>query len=138
MEAYSLEDQGKGVQFCVFFYDVEPGVEIDYATGESCLAEPGSPLYCQQKQQNATVTKKDDSAGKQGDSSEPKIDESVALDYVETPADCKYVLNTKTVRFHSADCPNALAAAEKNRRYTTSPRGEIVRAGYEPSGCCNP
>ena len=35
MEAYSLEDKGKGVCFCVYCYNVQPGIEIDYATGES-------------------------------------------------------------------------------------------------------
>ena len=35
MEAYSVEDQGRGVEFCVFVYNVQPGIEIDYATGES-------------------------------------------------------------------------------------------------------
>ena len=37
MEAYSVEDEGKGVAFCVFVYNVRPGIEIDYATGESKL-----------------------------------------------------------------------------------------------------
>ena len=35
MEAYSVEDDGKGVRFCVFVYNVQPGIEIDYRTGES-------------------------------------------------------------------------------------------------------
>ena len=35
MEAYSVEDDGKGVRFCVFVYNVQPGIEIDYKTGES-------------------------------------------------------------------------------------------------------
>ncbi len=35
MEAYSVEDQGAGVQFCVYCYNVQPGIGIDYATGES-------------------------------------------------------------------------------------------------------
>lgn len=35
MEAYSVEDNGKGISFCVFCYNVQPGVAIDYATGES-------------------------------------------------------------------------------------------------------
>ena len=38
MEAYSVEDHGQGVQFCVFVYNVQPGIEIDYATGESRIA----------------------------------------------------------------------------------------------------
>lgn len=35
MEAYSVEDNGEGVCFHVFIYNVQPGIEIDYATGES-------------------------------------------------------------------------------------------------------
>lgn len=39
MEAYSVEDGGDGVCFNVFCYNVQPGVEIDYATGDNWLAE---------------------------------------------------------------------------------------------------
>lgn len=35
MEAFSVEDEGEGVCFHVYVYNVQPGVEIDYATGES-------------------------------------------------------------------------------------------------------
>ena len=37
MEASSVEDQGKSVSFNVFVYNVQPGVSIDYVTGESKL-----------------------------------------------------------------------------------------------------
>lgn len=39
MEAWSVEDNGEGICFYVYVYNVQPGVEIDYATGESWLAE---------------------------------------------------------------------------------------------------
>ena len=39
MEGWSVEDDGEGVCFCVFAYNVQPGVTIDYATGDSALAE---------------------------------------------------------------------------------------------------
>jgi hypothetical protein len=35
MEAWSVEDKGKGVCFNVYCYNVQPGILIDYATGES-------------------------------------------------------------------------------------------------------
>lgn len=35
MEAYSVEDNGSGVCFNVFVYNVQPGISINYATGES-------------------------------------------------------------------------------------------------------
>lgn len=35
MEGYSVEDNGQGVSFCVYCYNVQPGVTIDYSTGTS-------------------------------------------------------------------------------------------------------
>ena len=39
MEAYSVEDDGQGVCFHVFIYNVQPGVSIDYSTGENWLSK---------------------------------------------------------------------------------------------------
>ena len=39
MEAYSVEDKGAGICFNVYCYNVQPGIVIDYATGESKLDE---------------------------------------------------------------------------------------------------
>lgn len=38
MEGYSVEDEGEGIYFNVYAYNVQPGVEIDYATGENQAA----------------------------------------------------------------------------------------------------
>ena len=35
MEAFSVEDEGEGICFNVFVYNVQPGITIDYATGNS-------------------------------------------------------------------------------------------------------
>lgn len=35
MEAYSVEDKGEGICFCVYAFNVQPGIEIDYLNGES-------------------------------------------------------------------------------------------------------
>ena len=37
MEALSVEDNGEGIKFNVFAYNAQPGVEIDYLTGDSTL-----------------------------------------------------------------------------------------------------
>ncbi len=37
IEAYSVEDQGKGICFNRFYYNVQPGIEINYATGENWI-----------------------------------------------------------------------------------------------------
>lgn len=39
IEAKSVEDNGKGIQFNVYCYNVQPRVKIDYATGENSLIE---------------------------------------------------------------------------------------------------
>lgn len=42
MEAYSVEDNGDGVCFSVYCQNVQPGIVIDYATGESWIDESWS------------------------------------------------------------------------------------------------
>ena len=42
MEGYSVEDNGDTIQFCMFAFNVQPGVEIDYETGKNWLAETTS------------------------------------------------------------------------------------------------
>ena len=39
MEAYSVEDNGKGIMFHVFVYNIQDGITIDYKTGESKLSK---------------------------------------------------------------------------------------------------
>ena len=39
MEAYSIEDNGKGIKFNVYVYNVEDGIEIDYRNGDSHLVQ---------------------------------------------------------------------------------------------------
>ena len=39
MEAWSVEDHGTGICFHVYCYNVQPGIEIDYATGESRVSK---------------------------------------------------------------------------------------------------
>ena len=40
MEAYSVEDQGKGVSYNVYIFNAQPGIWIDYATGDSREIQP--------------------------------------------------------------------------------------------------
>ena len=39
LEAYSVEDDGDAISFNLFFYNVQPGVTIDYATGKSAAGD---------------------------------------------------------------------------------------------------
>ncbi|MFI3284620.1 MAG: DNA/RNA non-specific endonuclease [Erysipelotrichaceae bacterium] len=37
MEAYSVEDKGEGISFNMFVYNIQPGIVIDYRTGDNAL-----------------------------------------------------------------------------------------------------
>ena len=37
MEAYSVEDDGNGIEFNVYVYNVQSDIHIDYNTGENSL-----------------------------------------------------------------------------------------------------
>ncbi|MGM9551437.1 MAG: stalk domain-containing protein [Clostridia bacterium] len=39
IEAYSVEDRGEGIMFCVYCYNVQPDIVIDYMTGENHSSE---------------------------------------------------------------------------------------------------
>ena len=39
IEAYSVEDNGEGICFNVYVYNVQPGINIDYKTGKSSLEQ---------------------------------------------------------------------------------------------------
>lgn len=43
MEAFSVEDEGEGISYNVYVYNVQPGIRINYATGESSLNASGIP-----------------------------------------------------------------------------------------------
>ncbi len=45
LEAYSVEDNGVGINFCVYCYNVQPNISIDYSTGANCIygSYPSTP-----------------------------------------------------------------------------------------------
>ena len=44
MEAYSVEDDGEGICFNVYVYNNQPGIDIDYTTGDSTLSNESSDI----------------------------------------------------------------------------------------------
>lgn len=54
MEAYSIEDDGDGICFNVYCYNVQPGIKIDYATGESTEQNTGSKPVAGSSNSNET------------------------------------------------------------------------------------
>lgn len=55
MEAESVEDDGAGVKFNVFCYNIQPGIGIDYATGDS-WADDGNAVVENTDTDNAEQT----------------------------------------------------------------------------------
>lgn len=120
MEAYSVEDKGKGVSFNVYCYNNQPGVTIDYATGESWL-----------------------SSEKPSDTSGTKVELGVAppdaTSYQQADAlNYKYVLNKNTKKFHVPECDSVNDMKEKNKEYFNGTREEAISKGYTPCGRCHP
>ena len=116
MEGWSVEDAGEGVCFCVYAYNVQPGVEIDYATGDSW--ETGETPS---ESQPETSTQQPE----QGDST-------------QSSGEMEYVLNTSSHKFHYPDCGSVSQMSDSNRQDYTGTREEIIAQGYEPCGNCNP
>lgn len=123
MEGYSVEDKGAGVSYCVFAYNVLPGIEIDYATGESNLADGAQ----QEEQKTATVTLTP--------SPEPEKQEPVTG---SEASQADYILNTNTKKFHYPTCSSVNDMKEKNKQEFFGTRDETIALGYSPCGRCKP
>ena len=109
MEAYSVEDKGKGVCFCVFAYNVQPGVEINYYTGQNTAVGEEFP------EQNQT------------ENSNNKNESTII-----------YIINMSSKKFHYPDksCSNNIKA--ENRQEYEGTRSELISDGYSPCGTCKP
>jgi len=123
MEGYSVEDKGAGVSYCVFAYNVQPGIEIDYATGESKLADGAQ----HEEQKTATVTPTP--------SPEPEKQEPVTG---SEASQADYILNTNTKKFHYPTCSSVNDMKEKNKQEFFGTRDEAISNGYFPCGRCKP
>ena len=130
MEAYSVEDAGEGISFCVFAYNVQPGIGIDYATGDN-WAE-GSGTY------QSTVA----SVAEETPAPQPETDTAVQITpELSAPQETQqttYVLNTNTMKFHYPTCSSVDDMKEKNKQIYTGSRDEVINMGYVPCKRCNP
>ena len=135
MEGYSVEDEGEGISFCVYCYNVQPGIVLDYATGES-YAEGAS-----EKAKDETFSNTNQPANiTQTPQPTPEPEPTTpAVTPVETPTQtADYILNTNTHKFHYPDCSSVKSMKESNKEYFTGSREEIINRGYDPCGRCNP
>lgn len=110
MEAESVEDKGKGLEFCVYCYNVQPGVTINYTDGTS--------------QASASITKATPSPTVQP--SQKKTD----------PAD-HYIGNRNSKVFHHSWC-TSVNQMKDNNKVTFDNRDDAISQGYRPCKRCNP
>ena len=107
MEAYSVEDNGK-LQFCVWCYNVQPDISIDYATGDNYYNASGK---------NETTTTKYSTTESNN---------------------VEYVLNTKSKKIHKSNCKSVKDIKEQNKEITHKSIEELKTEGYSICGICKP
>lgn len=113
MEAYSIEDNG-AFQFCVYCYNVQPGVTIDYATGDS-----SGPEFT-------------GNSGKSTSGEIPIIEDTAASESTT------YILNTSSLKIHKPDCDSVAKINDKNKKEYTGNKEELLKQGYTTCKSCNP
>ena len=131
MMAESVEDGGEGVAFNVFCYNVQPGVVIDYGTGESMLEEDATPLPDVAGAESAPDTASEGAGA--GEASEKG-----ATGSAEGKGTTEYVLNTNSKKFHLPSCSSADQMSPKNREDVEDTRENLIAKGYDPCKRCNP
>ena len=129
IEAYSVEDIGKGVCFNVFVYNVQPGIIINYKDGSS----KADPYYVPPADAAAALASGlvslTDTTPENADDDQTRFPAS------EEPT---YILNTNTHKFHYPWCSSVSDMKEKNKREFFGTREEAIAEGYEPCKRCNP
>lgn len=111
MEGLSVEDNGEGICFNVYCYNVQPGIEIDYATGESRLAT---------------------------ESDKTSMNESKPQVSLDDHKDSSYILNTKTFKIHKPSCGSAKEINLENKQEFKGAIIELLNSGYEACEICKP
>ena len=111
MEAKSVEDDGEGIKFNVYCYNVQPGVTIDYKTGESSGPEFTGKSEHKEKDERPKVPPEEGTT---------------------------YVLNNNSMKFHKPECENIYDISLRNREDFKGERQELIDKGYTPCGGCNP
>ena len=152
MEAKSVEDNGEAVQFNVFVYNVEPGVAIDYVTGESWessetpqVTSKGSATITTAAAARADKAAAGRSAGSgsgTGSSGSNAGDGhgtgSNSSNNQGTSEQQDYILNVKNKKFHKPDCSAASDISSANKQDFTGTRDQLIAKGYSPCGICKP
>lgn len=110
MEALSVEDNGAGICYNVYCYNVQPGININYGDGSSSSAAQNQAAEANPK--NEKVSSPAQSSG-------------------------SYIGNKNTKKFHYPSCASVRKMNNSNK-VPLSSRSEAVSKGYVPCKNCNP
>lgn len=156
IEASSVEDLGKSLSFHVYCYNVQPGVTIDYATGDSKLSDENATNEKSKAAEGSKSSGNSDSSETYTAASQGEVTSVVSLtdkaetasvandetikkeDINENAEEQNYVLNKNTKKFHHPWCSSADDIKKKNRKDFTGTREEVIAKGYVPCKRCNP
>ena len=116
MEALSMEDNGDGICFNVFCYNVQPGIIIDYSDGSNKAADGSAPYGS-----SAAVTNKQNNTTQNA----------------TTTTDASYIGNKNTKKFHHSYCISVKQMKDTNKVPLNS-REQAINLGYDPCGNCSP
>lgn len=139
IEALSMEDGGQGVSLNVFLRNIQPGVAIDYATGnnwadEAATAGSWSTSAASSSLSTSTSTGAAPLAPISAAATTSQADDAST----DTPATVTYVVNKNTGKFHYPSCSSVPKIKAKNRMDSNQTRDELIAQGYVPCKNCNP
>ena len=161
MEAWSVEDNGEGVCFNVFCYNVQPGIEIDYTDGSSWIAgaeyaaseisesipntetEIGTESGTESKLDSEDSRDQNRADGSSSDGSVVEIAtdgsvEAAEASDCEESADPDYVLNTAKLKIHYPWCSSVDQMSDKNKEEYWGSIDALLEMGYTACGSCKP
>ena len=139
MEALSMEDGGQGVSLNMFLRNIQPGVAIDYATGNNWADEAATagswsaPASTSSPSTSATAGAAPLAPISAAATTSQADDASTG-----TPATVTYVVNKNTGKFHYPSCSSVPKIKAKNRMDSNQTRDELIAQGYVPCKNCNP
>ncbi len=141
IEAYSVEDEGEGICFNVFCYNVQDGVEIDYSTGSSKATETASTTKKTITTTKKPTTTKSTATTKKETTTKKVTNPTTTKKETTTKApatNARYICNTNSQKFHYPSCQHAKRIKAENRMEFNGTRDQLIIKGYSPCGTCDP
>lgn len=137
LEGWSVEDGGAGICFCVFAYNVQPGVVLDYATGANHAADEAPE---QITAPTPAPTAKPEPTPEPTPQPTPEPTPAPTPEPTPEPVAsyATYVLNTNTKKFHYPTCSSVKDIKPENYATYTGDRQDVIDMGYVPCKKCDP